>query len=118
MRVKAGEFQKEIPARYERAVELLTLADWEKPEKIRLTPMERFKFAEAAWRMEQDKHLRDHMSGWKPKQVVVVENREGEERYTVLYEAESNTTGAVVPPWVFRACPKDLVSKDKQNWLA
>jgi hypothetical protein len=119
MRVKAGEFQKEIPARYERAVELLTLADWEKPEKIRLTPMERFKFAEAAWRMEQPKLVQEYLEGCNPEQIIEQTNRLGEIRYVVRYdEIHGVNNQSIVPNWVARACPRDLRSFQNENWIA
>ena len=118
MRVKAGEFEKEIPARYGRAVELLTLADWEKPEKVRLTPMERFKFAEAAWRVEQPEKIREYLSGAVPSQIVEQQNRVGEVRFVVRYKAVGGCIPqAIVPTWVRRACPKDHISHQFENWL-
>jgi len=120
MRVKAGDFQKEIPAKYAGAVKLLTLADWEKPEKVRLTPMERFLFAEAAWRVEQPKAIRDYLEGTKPEQIIEQINRLGVPRHAVRYSIIPNGTThpqAIVPTWVKRACPKDLFSVQHVNWV-
>ena len=118
MRVTAGEFVKEIPARYERAVELLTLADWEKPEKVRLTEMERFKFAEAAWRMEQNTFVQELLLGHKPENVVFETNRSGETRAVVGYSEVGNKRHyAIVPRWVWVVCPKELTSSEFKNWV-
>jgi len=121
MRIKAGEFQKEIPARYGRAVELLTLADWEKPEKVRLTPMERFKFAEAAWRVEQPGLINEYLDGVHPEQIIEQMNRDGDIRYVVRYsvrDGEFHHPQAIVPNWVAKACPKDFRSFQNENWVA
>ena len=121
MRVKAGEFVKEIPSRFKRAVELLTLADWEKPEKIRLTPMERFKFAEAAWRVEQPPLVNDYLKDAKPVQVIEQMNRQGEVRFVVRYSQSDGevdyTPQAIVPNWVAKTCPKDKRSFESMNWV-
>jgi hypothetical protein len=117
MRVKSGEFVKEIPARYERAVELLTFADWEKPEKIRLTEMERFRFAEAAWRVEQAPEVQRYLENRKPEQVVIQTNRMGEQRGVVRYEERNGVCAhAIVPRWVWVVCPLDLFSYQDINW--
>ena len=119
MRVKAGGFEKDIPQRYRRAVELLTLADWEKPEKVRLTPMERFKFAEAAWRMEQDQFVKIYLENHHPEQIIKQMNREGDVRYVVIYdELECIRAQAIVPAWVYRACPKNKRGLQYENWVA
>jgi len=105
MRVKAGEFVKEIPAEYAAGAELLTLADWEEPEKIRLTPWERFRFAEAAFRMyvlETHLYVFEHLNGHKPQHVEVQTNRTGDTRYVVRY---SETKSMIVPARVGRLCP-------------
>jgi len=118
MRVKAGEYEKIIPQEYAGAVQLLTLADWENPEKKRLTPLERFRFAEAAWRVQQTVYIQDYIGDRKPEQVVINENRKGEIRYTVMYKGIGSYDAiAIVPAWVFRACPKDLVARDYQDWM-
>jgi len=119
MRVKAGGFEKDIPQRYKRAVELLTLADWEKPEKVRLTPLERFKFAEAAWRVEQDGFVQTYLEGHHPEQIIEQMNREGEIRYVVRYdECDGIRAQAIVPTWVYNACPKDKRNFQNENWVA
>jgi len=105
MRVKAGEFVKEIPAEYAAGAELLTLSDWEKPEKIRLTPWERFRFAEAAFRMivlEDNPYVFEHLAGEKPQHIEVQMNRTGDTRYVARY---SDTKSMIVPTRVGRLCP-------------
>ena len=118
MRVKAGEYQKEIPERFKRAVELLTLSDWEKPEKVRLTPLERFRFAEAAWRVEQSPEIKRYLDGCKPEQIIVQVNRTCDRRATVRYtEKDGVHAQAIVPNWVWRACPDDLMSTQNMDFI-
>ena len=105
MRVKAGEYVKEIPAEYAAGAELLTLSDWEKPEKIRLTPLERFRFAEAAFRMtlfEDDPYVFEHLTGEKPQYVEVQMNRWGMIRYVIRY---SDIKGVICPARIGKLCP-------------
>jgi hypothetical protein len=117
MIVTAGDFKKNIPQEYARAVEILTLSDWEKPDKVRLTPVERFRFAEAAWRAEQPKNIREYLDGRKPLKIIHQHNRQGETRIVVRYdEVKGIRAQAIVPKWVGRACPAGLVEKVNEDW--
>jgi len=83
--------------------------------------MERFKFAEAAWRVEQSRPIRDFLSGCYPEQIIEQMNRVGETRYVVRYSQSPsalNHPQAIVPAWVCRACPKDKRSFQNENWVA
>ena len=117
MRVKAGEYEKEIPKEYADAVKLLTLSDWEEPNKIRLTPYERLMFAEAAWRVGQPKIIAEYIGNRRPEKVIMQSNRKGDTRNVVRYgEIDGVKVQAIIPTWVMRACPPNLLSHEYENW--
>lgn len=117
MKVKIGEYEKLIPKRYALAVTFINPDDLEEPNKKRLTPMERFMFAEGAWRLSQRASVLEYLDGMKPEQSIIQTNRDGDVRYSVRYKnKEGKYAITVVPTWVFSDCPDDRISQEYAYW--
>jgi hypothetical protein len=111
MKVNIGNVTKNIPKEYYPAVGLLTESDHDNPDKIRLSPWERFLYAEAAWRMRRNSAMREYLFPFKPVGAHIQYNRKGDHRYVVEYENSGVTAIAIVPTAVLRACPNDKLSE-------
>jgi hypothetical protein len=118
MKVKIGDSIKNIPKRFHPGVFLMKESQLEAPDKIRLTPFERFLFAEAAWRHGLESMTRSHLDGYRPLYASVQFNRVKEKRYVVYYENKANAlcAMAIVPKGVYKKCPSELRKKGYFEW--
>lgn len=118
MKITIGEIVKNIPKQFVDGVFLISKEQLEAPKKIRLTPFERFLFAEAAWRSSHvDSWTRMYLKGFKLTHAAVQFNRAGQKRYIVFYDGKDGINAmAVVPRGVYNKCPIELRTKDKMEW--
>jgi hypothetical protein len=107
MRIIAGEVTKEIPKEYALGLKLVKPSMFDKPDKIRPSNLERFLFAEAAWRVklaETDPLVYEYISHNDsfPVRAEVQVNRKNERRHLVVY---SNKVVAITPRTVVDLFP-------------
>ncbi len=108
MKVTVGNVTKNIPQEYAPAIGMISEEQHDAPEKIRLSPWERFLYAEAAWRSKQTSTTKMYLSDVEPACVISQWNRLSECRYVVEYKAgldDDHAKHAIVPVSVYRACP-------------
>jgi hypothetical protein len=117
MKVNIGDSVKNIPEKYHHGVFLMKESQLEAPKKVRLTPFERFLFAEASWRKKSlDSFILDYMEKTVPTHASVQVNRAGKKRYVVHYVGDDYDVTAIVPKSVYRKCPKELRTKQYFEW--
>ena len=115
MRVKVGTVTKDVPQEYVVGTTLMKDEYFDKPDKIRLTPNERFFFAEAAWRQSlavTQPHVYNYLLGAAPVKAVWQCNRIGLCRGTVVY---SSGATAVVPSSVMNVAVYTF--EEDVNWI-
>lgn len=114
MKVSIGNSVKDIPKKYLDGVFLVKESQLEAPKKIRLTPFERFLFAELAWRKTLNKLSFGYLKGFNATHAAVQYNREGNFRFVVYYDHESNGLNAMAisAKRVWRSCPSELRIKE------
>jgi hypothetical protein len=117
MKVNIGDSVKNIPKRFHPGVFLVKESQLEAPKKIRLTPFERFVFAEATWRKESlDAFVQDHLNRTVPTHASVQVNRARDKRYVVHYTGDLYDALAIVPKSVYKKCPNELRTKQYFEW--
>lgn len=117
MKVKIGDSVKNIPKRFHLGVYLMKESQLEAPLKKRLTPFERFLFAEAAWRKGlPDSLTKCYLNGKIPTYAAIQINRGQDKRYVVHYESPVVDVVAIVPKSVYKNCPKELRMKQYREW--
>ena len=97
MKVKVGNVTKDVPQEFAHGTTLMKDEYFDKPDKVRLSPRERFFFAEAAWRQKlatTEPHVYNYLYGRAPIKVVFQVNRSGETRHTAEY---TGGVSAVIP---------------------
>jgi len=107
MKVQFGNSVKDIPKEYYKGTWLITENHLEAHGKIRLTPWERFLFAEAAMRTKLKPYTREYLSKYSPIGVVSQTNRAKETRYVIRYDDGMGLFAiALCSKSVFNVCPK------------
>jgi len=116
MKVNIGDSVKNIPKRFHEGVFLIKESQLEAPLRKRLTPYERFLFAEATWRKGLPVLTKTYLDNFTPLRAVVQINRNYDKRYVVKYKRNFIEAVAIVPKWVYNRCPRELRKKQYTEW--
>lgn len=115
MKVKVGLVVKDVPQEYVVGTPLMKDEYFDKPDKIRVSPRERFFFAEAAWRQSlavTQPLVYNYLLGAAPVKAVWQCNRVGEWRGSVVY---SSGATAIVPNSVMNVAVYTF--EEDINWI-
>ena len=117
MKVQFGNSVKNIPKQYYDGTWLIDENDLEAHGKIRLTPWERFIFAEASYRTKCSALIRDHLSQLSPIYASKQINRHKDVRYVVQYDNGDGLGAiAIVSKGVYNACPDEFQQSQNVDW--
>jgi len=117
MKVQFGNCVKDIPKEYYKGTWLITENHLEAHGKTRLTPWERFLFAEAAMRTKQKPITREYLSEYSPVGVVAQTNRSKETRYVVIYDDGLGFRATLIcPKRLYHVCPKKFRTVELVNF--
>jgi len=118
MKVTVGNVTKNIPQEYHSGFTAMQPDEFDKPDKIRLTPWERYLIALHTWEFKQTSTTRRYLAEFKPECVLRQYNRKHEARYVARYVDEPDSDHArhaIVPDSLGKLCP--VIMDDYVNWV-